>query len=107
MAGSAAGAALAGAAVGSIIPGAGTAVGFVVGGTASVVGGMVGTAVATGAYRSAVEVGSAGAEVLADKAHDIASETVDAVKEYMPEHVDDVRNALNNFLAENSMPFSV
>ena len=107
VAGSAAGAALAGAAVGSIIPGAGTAVGFVVGGTASVVGGMVGTAVATGAYRSAVEVGSAGAEVLADKAHDIASETVDAVKEYMPEHVDDVRNALNNFLAENSMPFSV
>ena len=107
VAGSAFGAALTGAAAGSIVPGAGTAVGFVVGGSASLIGGMVGTAVATGAYHSAVELGSAGAEVLADKAHEIASGTVEVAKECIPEHVDDVRSALNTFLADNNMPFSV
>ena len=107
VAGSAAGAALAGAAVGSVIPGAGTAVGFVVGGTASIVGGMVGTAVATGAYKSAVEVGSAGAEVLAGKAHEMASETIEAAKECVPEHVEEIRGSINTFLADNHMPFSI
>ena len=105
--GSAVGAGLAGAAVGSVVPGAGTAVGFVVAGGASLVGGMVGTAVATGAYRTAIEAGSAGAEVLADKAHEVAKGTLEVAKEYMPENVDEVRNALNTFLAENKMPFSV
>jgi hypothetical protein len=68
---------------------------------------MVGTAVATGAYRTAIEAGSAGAEVLADKAHEVAKGTLEVAKEYMPENVDEVRNALNTFLAENKMPFSV
>lgn len=107
VAGSAAGAALAGAAVGSIIPGAGTAVGFIIGGGASIVGGMVGTAVATGAYKTAIEMGTAGAEVLADKAQEMATKTIDAAKECLPGAVDDVRGMLNTFLAQNEMPFSI
>ena len=105
--GAAGGGAAAGAAIGSVVPGAGTAVGFVVGGGLSLVGGMVGTAVATGAYHSAVELGTAGAEKLADKAHEVASGTIDVAKECMPEHVEEVRGAINAFLADNHMPFSV
>ena len=105
--GAAAASAVAGAAIGSAVPVAGTAVGFVVGGGVSLVGGMVGTAVATGAYHTAVELGTVGAEKLADKAHEVASGTIEVAKECIPEHVEEVRGALNAFLADNHMPFSV
>ena len=78
-----------------------------VGGGLSLVGGMVGTAVATGAYHSAVELGTVGAEKLADKAHEVASGTIEVAKECMPEHVEEVRGAINVFLADNHMPFCV
>jgi hypothetical protein len=74
VAGSIGGAALAGAAVGSVVPGAGTVVGF----GAGLVGGMVGYAVATGAYATAIEVATGGIDVLADKAEAAADMAADA-----------------------------
>ena len=71
-----AGAALAGAAVGSVVPGAGTVVGF----GAGLVGGMVGCAVASEAYASAVEFGAENVDALADKAQEMANKTVDIAK---------------------------
>ena len=80
--------AAAGAAAGSVVPGLGTAVGAVAGVGVSLVGGMVGAAVATEAYKSAVRVAAPGAEVLADKAQEMATKTIDAAKECLPGAVD-------------------
>jgi hypothetical protein len=71
--GSMAGAAIAGAALGSVVPGAGTAAGFAVG----LVGGMVGYVVATEAYATAIEVATGGIDVLADKAEAVVNVAVD------------------------------
>lgn len=89
-----------GATVGSVVPVVGTTIG-------GVVGGMVGSAVATGAYETAVKAGMEGAEVLADKAKELAGQTVELAKEVMPDSVEDVKGAINTFLAENNMPFSI
>lgn len=99
--------AAAGAAAGSVVPGLGTAVGAVAGVGVSLVGGMVGAAVATEAYKSAVRVAAPGAEVLADKAQEMATKTIDVAKECLPGAVDEVRGMLNTFLAQNEMPFSI
>lgn len=107
VAGSMAGAALAGATVGSVIPGAGTIVGAAAGIGVSMVGGMVGAAVATEAYKSAVRIAAPGAEKLADKAKETAMKTVELAKDSMPEVVDEVRGIMNKFLAQNEMPFSI
>lgn len=101
--GAVAGSALAGAAVGSIVPGAGTAVGF----GAGLVGGMVGCAIASEAYVSAVEVGSEGAEVLAEKAQVVANLTVEMATETIPNHASNIAASLNDFAAANNLPFRV
>lgn len=103
VAGGVAGSVAAGALVGSVVPGAGT----VVGAAAGLVGGMVGTAVASEAYATAVEVGSAGADVLKDKMTEVANQTVETAKAELPEAVDTVREALNSFASENNLPFQV
>ena len=97
-----AGAALAGAAVGSVVPVAGTAVGFGVG----LVGGMVGCAVASEAYVSAVEFGAEHAGELADKAKEMADNTVSLAKEVVPNQVGNIVASLNDFAASNNLPFS-
>lgn len=101
VAGSMLGAAAAGAAVGSIVPGAGT----VIGAGAGLIGGMVGYAVTTGAYASAVELGSEGAEILADKAQEFAKNTLDSVKEVLPDRVEDVRTSINQLAGKAHLPF--
>lgn len=103
VAGGMAGAAVAGAVVGSVVPGAGTVVGAAVG----VVGGMVGTAVASEAYECAVETGSRGAGILKDKMIEMASKTVETAQTELPDHVEDVKNALNTFAETNHLPFKV
>ena len=103
VAGGAAGGALAGAALGSIVPGAGTVVGF----AAGMAGGMVGTAVAAEAYKTAVAVGSGGAEVLADKAEALAKSTVEIAEKNIPDMAGKVRGAFNDFAKTNALPFQI
>ena len=98
-----AGTAVAGAALGSVVPGAGTAVGFGVG----LVGGMVGCAVASEAYASAVQFGGEHVDVLADKAQQMATRTVDIAKEVVPDKVGNIVDSLNNFASVNNLPFRV
>ena len=94
-----------GAAAGSVIaPGVGTAAGSVVGG---VVGGVVGTVVASEAYATAVEAGTEGAKFLAEKTETFAKDTVELVKENVPEKVDEVKSAFNDFAKSCNLPFSV
>lgn len=103
-AGGAAGAKV-GTAIGTVVaPGVGTAVGAVAGG---IVGGVVGTVVASEAYATAVELGTEGAEYLAEKAETLAKDTVELVKENIPEKVDEVRDAFNDFAKNCNLPFSV
>lgn len=103
-AGGAAGAKI-GAAVGTAIaPGVGTVAGAVVGG---VVGGVVGTVVASEAYATAVEMGTEGAKFLAEKTETLAKDTVELVKENLPEKLDEVKTAFNDFAKSCNLPFSV
>jgi hypothetical protein len=85
--GSMASAALAGAALGSVVPGAGTVAGVAVG----LVGGMVGYAVATEAYATAIEVATGGIDVLADKAEAVANVAVDTYSAVSTAIVDGVQ----------------
>jgi len=68
---------------------------------------MVGYAVTTNAYASVIELGSEGAEVLADKAHEFASNTLDSVKRVIPDKVDDVKNSINQLAAKANLPFQL
>lgn len=110
MAATAAGAKI-GAVVGSVVPGAGTAAGAVVGALAgagvSIVGGMVGTAIASEAYKTAVELGSDGVDVLANKAQEVASNTIEKAKTAIPDKVEDLKSVINNFAKSNSIPIHV
>ena len=101
--GSAAGMALAGAALGSVVPGAGTLAGF----GAGLVGGMIGCAAASEAYVSLKEIGFEGADALSGKAQELANSTVEMAKETVPRHVGEVVSAINTFAKTNSLPFRV
>lgn len=100
---------VAGAQIGALVgtammPGVGTTVGTVVGGIA---GGVVGTVVASEAYATATELGAEGAEYLAEKTKSFAMDTVELVKENMPEKADEVKSAFNDFAKSCNLPFSV
>ncbi len=98
--------AVAGAVVGSIAGPAGTMVGATVGGVAgTIAGGVVGCVLASEVYETAAQYGAQGAEILAEKAGQFASVTVEAVKEVDPEQIDNVKNAFNDFLGKTSIPF--
>lgn len=103
IAGSMGAAAAAGAALGSIVPGAGTAVGALVGIASS----MAGYALATQGYKTALEYGPKGAEALLGKCSEIADNTIKLVKEQMPEKVNEVRAALTDFNRENGIPVKI
>ena len=94
-----------GAAIGTVIaPGVGSIAGTVVGG---VVGGVVGTVVASEAYATAVENGTEGAKFLAEKAETMAKDTVELIKENLPEKLDSVKLAFNDFSKSCNLSFSV
>ena len=101
--GSMAGSALAGAAVGSVVPGAGTVVGF----GAGLVGGMVGYAITTEAYSTAVEYGSDNADAYAAKAKEMATDVLEKAKVETPDHVESIRAELNTFAKENGLGFEL
>ena len=89
-------------------------VGGVAGGTmlaglpgGQMIGSMVGCAVAAEAYVTAVEYGGKGVDLLAEKAQEMADKAVDAAKTEIPDKVDFVRTAINDFAAENNVPIRV
>lgn len=89
-----------GATIGSVAGPAGTAVG-------GIVGGVVGCVVTSEVYATVVEMGGEGAEMMAEKAEQFASSTIDAVSEYIPEQLDNVKNAFNDFTSSVDLPFSL
>ena len=95
---------LAGAKVGVAIGITAGPVGTVAG---TIVGGMVGCVVASEAYATAVEKGMEGADVLADKAEALAQNTVDTVKEVVPDKVGEVAEAFNSFINDNNLPIKI
>ena len=68
---------------------------------------MVGTAVASEAYKTAVEVGSEKASILAAKAQETASNTIEYAKQYIPESVSSIKDAINSFAKQNNVPINV
>lgn len=90
----------AGAALGSVAGPGGTLAG-------GVLGGVVGCALASEAYSSAVEMGAEGIEVLSGQVDRFAGLTMELVSETAPEKLGEVRQALNEFFAENRLPFEV
>lgn len=94
-----------GAKVGAVI---GTAIagpaGGVVGGIA---GGVVGCVLATEAYETAIQLGTEGAELLAEKATGYAAATIEKVSEIMPDSLDEVKGAFNDFFSKTSIKFQL
>lgn len=98
---------------------AGSMIGGAAGGTAgaiagpigsfagSIVGGTVGCAIAVEAYQTAVELGTEGAEILADKAQELANSVIDSVSTAAPEVLNDVKGAFADFAASVKLPFSL
>lgn len=90
-----------GFAIGSaILPGVGSGVG-------SIIGGVLGTIVASEAYATVLESGAEGARVLGNKAEEFANSTVELVKEHIPDKLNDVKTAFNDFAGECKLPFNV
>lgn len=89
-----------GATVGTLAGPAGTVAG-------TLVGGIVGCVVASEAYATAVEAGAEGAELLADKAGAFAQNTIDTVKDVIPEKVSDVADAFQDFISSNKLPIQI
>lgn len=87
-----------GATIGTVVGPAGTVIGGIVGGT-------VGCVVASEAYKTAIQIGAEGAEILAEKAKQFASSTIDTVSEYIPEQLDNVKNAFSDFVSSVDLPF--
>ena len=98
-AGKAAGTA-AGGLIGAHVPGVGVKKG-------ALIGGAVGTAVAGAAYRSAVEHGAENVEMLSKIVKDNANKTLELTKQLVPEKVETVRSALNQFAKSNDLPYTV
>lgn len=99
VAGGIAGTAAVGAAVGSTVGPVGTLAG-------TVVGGAIGCAVATGVYSKAVELGSEGAEVVADQANRFAEKTLEAVKEIDASSFEPAKAAVQEYFESWNLPFS-
>lgn len=97
-----------GAVVGTVAGPAGTAVGAAVGGvTGSIVGGVVGCVIASEVYATAVEFGAEHADTINEKAQEFADSTIEAVKEAVPEQLDNVKTAFNNFANSINLPIHV
>lgn len=93
------GGAMVGATVGTVAGPVGTVAG-------TIVGGVVGCVIAAEAYATAVEYGTEGADILADKTQELASNVIDCVAENAPEVLDDVKGAFNEFAGNAKLPFS-
>lgn len=90
------------AAVGALIGGATISVGAIAG---TVVGGIIGCVIATEIYETAIELGTQSADIIAQKATQFADVTIKSVKEYVPEKMDTVKEAFNDFFSSSHIPF--
>jgi len=68
------------------------------------VGGMVGCALASQAYATAVEHAPEIAEALKVKAQEAANSVADLVTNTIPDKLEDMKSAINNFAATNKLP---
>lgn len=96
--------AMKGASIGAAIGSAVGPVGTIAGG---LVGGVVGAVIATEVYATAVELGMQGAEFIAEHAEGLMKDTVELFEEHVPEKLDEVKAAFNDFISEFNLPFSL
>lgn len=96
--------AMKGASIGAAVGSVAGPVGAVAGG---IVGGVVGAVVATEIYATAVELGTEGVEYLAEKAEGLMQETVELFEEHIPEKLEEVKDAFNDFIDEFKLPFKI
>ena len=96
--------AMKGATIGATVGSVAGPVGTVAGG---IVGGVVGAVVATEIYATAVELGAEGAEFLADNAEGLMKDTVALFEEHIPEKLDEVKGAFNEFIKDANLPFNL
>ena len=97
-----------GALVGMVAGPVGTAVGATVGGvTGSLIGGVVGCAVLSEVYATAMEYGADHVEQIADKVKEFANKTVELAGKEIPDKVDSIKLALNEYANENHIAFKV
>ena len=95
----------AGAQYGAIM--GGTLAGPIGAAAGSIVGGMIGCAIASEAYKTAIELGTAGAELLSVKAAEYAKKTVAAVFALSSDHSDSVKDAFNDFFQSSDIAISI
>ena len=96
--------AMKGASIGAAIGSAVGPVGTVAGG---IVGGVVGAVLATEVYATAVELGMQGAEFIAVRAEGLMKDTVELFEEHVPEKLNEVKAAFNDFIEEFDLPFNL
>lgn len=72
-----------------------------------IVGGLVGCAVTSEVYKTAVEAGAENAEKIGKKAQEFADSTVKKVAKAVPEKLDDVKGAFNDFAGSVKLPIHV
>ena len=92
----------AGAALGTAIPVAGTHAG-------KIVGAVVGTAVAATVYKEVVAHGPQAMEAANDLAalfKENATKTIELTKQFMPDQVNTMKEALNTFSLKNNLPYT-
>lgn len=68
---------------------------------------IVGAVVATEIYATAVELGAEGVELLADHAEDLMKGTVELLEEHIPEKLDEVKGAFNEFIKDAKLSFNL
>lgn len=73
----------------------------------SVVGSTVGCAVCTEAYKTAVEAGENGAEVLGEKAQSFAQSAKQAIAKTVPDKLSEVQKAFDDYAKSMNLPFSL
>ncbi len=78
-----------------------------VGIAAGLVGCVVGTAIAAEAYKSAVEKAPQGLDLLAAKAKELSGNAIDFAQQAIPESVDNLKNAFNDFASKVELPFGL
>ena len=96
--------AMKGASIGAAIGSAVGPVGTVAGG---IVGGVVGAVLATEVYATAVELGMQGAEFIAERAEGLMKDTVELFEEHVPEKLNEVKAAFNDFIGDFDLPFNL
>lgn len=103
IAGSMGASAVAGAALGSFVPGAGTVVGAGVG----IVASMAGYSLAAAGYNTAMELGNKGAHKLLEKCSAIAKNTVTLTEKECPHKLKEIKSAFERFNLKNNIPVNI